>query len=118
MAFASGSSGGYFVMAFILCLPSFFGIGFLIWYIADYAKSSKQQKMKAWLISFFSLLLFGICFPGNGGFLPNWFAYMNGEFASSIFSSLIGSIFLLMLYVLKLGSTNESRNNDESNESN
>lgn len=98
---ASGTAEQYFMISLIISIPSFIAMIIFFIFIVNKSKLSSKESLKIWVISFASLMVIGISFPGGDKFFPNWFIYMNNEFVSPLVTSLIGSFILLAIYVSK-----------------
>lgn len=109
---ASGTAEQYFIISLIISIPSFIAMIVLFIYIVNKSKLTTKDSLKTWVISFVSLMVIGIGFPGGDKFFPNWFIYMNNEFASPIVTSLIGSFLLLIIYVSKWNALHQPLNEE------
>jgi hypothetical protein len=117
MTFASGSSGGYFLLAFFFSIPSFIAMIGLYFYIVNASKKKNSNPQIVWTISFFTLLVCGICITGYGGFAPNWLAYIERQFIQPILTSLILSIVYIAIFNKKrFDLFGENKNEIDSND--
>jgi hypothetical protein len=98
LAFASGTAGGYFLLATLISIPSFIAMIGLYFYVAKASKNKDSSARKVWVISFLTLLVCGVCITGYGGFAPNWLAFREYHYIQPIISSLVLSIVYIAIF--------------------
>ena len=98
---ASGSDGGYMVLGFLLCIPSFIAIGFLISFIIKCTKKPDFQLLKVWAICFVVLVPAGFSFTEYGALYPNWAAFIEHRYVRLFISAFILSFPLIGFYRIK-----------------
>lgn len=114
LAFASGSSGGYFMLALIFSIPSFVAMFLLYLFIVNQSKKKPSNNIKIFIISFITLFICGICITGYGGIAPNWLAFMEKAYIQPFISSLVLSFIYLIVYQTKWTNLHEINDADSS----
>lgn len=89
------------LLGFLLSIPSFIAIGFLISFIISNTKKPEFYLVKVWLICFIVLVPAGFSLTDYGALYPNWAAFIEHRYLRPFLSAFILSFPLMGIYRIK-----------------